>query len=57
MYRKIFIPTEENNTIVFTVPPEWYGKEVEVLIFPVPTEETGDEFTTLAQVCDLFQQK
>ena len=35
MYRKIFIPTEHNNTVPFTIPPEWYGKEVEFIAFPV----------------------
>ena len=35
MYRKIFIPTEHNNTVPFTIPPEWYGKKVELIAFPV----------------------
>jgi hypothetical protein len=33
MYRQVFIPTEQNNVI--TMPREWYGKEVEVIVFPV----------------------
>ena len=40
MYRKIFTPTELNNTIPFTVPSEWYGKKVEFIAFPVPAAET-----------------
>jgi len=39
MYRKIFIPTEHNNAVPFIIPPEWYGKKVEFIAFPVPSEE------------------
>jgi hypothetical protein len=35
MYRTIFTPTAFNNTIPFTVPSEWFGKEVEVIVFPI----------------------
>jgi hypothetical protein len=40
MYRKIFIPTKHNNIIPLTIPPEWYGKKIELIAFPVPPEET-----------------
>ena len=39
MYRKIFIPTEHNSIIPLTIPPEWYGRKVELIAFPVPPEE------------------
>jgi hypothetical protein len=39
MYRQIFTPTENNSSIPpITIPREWYGKEVEMIVFPVTTE-------------------
>ena len=35
MYRQILTPTESNNVIPITIPREWYGKEVEIIAFPV----------------------
>ena len=35
MYRKIFTPSEQNSNIPVTVPREWYGQPVEVIIFPL----------------------
>jgi hypothetical protein len=35
MYRKIFTPDEQNNRIPFTIPQEWYGQTVEIIIFPL----------------------
>jgi len=32
MLRKVLIPSIENSTI--TIPSEYYGKEVEILLFP-----------------------
>jgi hypothetical protein len=40
MYRQIFIPTEHNAVIPFAIPKEWYGKKVEIIVFPVPAVET-----------------
>ena len=40
---KIFIPTEHNNTVPFTIPREWYGKEIKFTIYPVSTKETKGE--------------
>jgi len=34
MYKQIFIPTEQNSSKI-TIPREWYGKEVEINLFPV----------------------
>ena len=42
MYRQIFIPTEHNAVIPFAIPKEWYGRKVEILVFPVPIGETKD---------------
>ncbi|MES2703018.1 MAG: hypothetical protein V4649_10280 [Bacteroidota bacterium] len=33
MYRQIFIPTEKNHNI--ELPPEFYGKQVEVIAFEI----------------------
>ena len=38
MLRQIMVPSKENSTI--TLPPEWYGKEVEIIIFPLETRQT-----------------
>ena len=38
MLRQIIVPSKENSTI--TLPPEWYGKEVEIIIFPLETRQT-----------------
>ena len=35
MYRTIFTPTAINSTVPFTVPSEWYGKEIEFIAFPI----------------------
>jgi hypothetical protein len=40
MFRQVFIPTEDNNTIpFFNIPREWYGQEIEFLLFPVKYEQ------------------
>jgi hypothetical protein len=33
MYRQVFTPNERDNAVV--IPREWYGKEVEVIAFPM----------------------
>ena len=52
MYRQIFIPSEQNNYIPFTIPNEWYGQLVEVIVFPIYTPnvsqgKTDDDFFKL----------
>jgi hypothetical protein len=32
MYRKIFIPSEQNNNVPVVIPNTWYGKQVEVIV-------------------------
>jgi hypothetical protein len=39
MYRQVFTPTELNNIIPVTIPQEWYGKDVEVIAFPLDIPE------------------
>jgi len=35
MYRQIFTPSEQNSNIPIVIPNEWYGQQVEVIVFPV----------------------
>jgi len=35
MYRTIFIPTETDNMIPLNIPREWYGRNVELIAFPL----------------------
>ncbi|MDR0738347.1 MAG: hypothetical protein LBF39_04655 [Prevotellaceae bacterium] len=48
MYRQVFIPNEQNSHVPFTIPREWYGQLVEVIVFPVSslnnkTQQTNDD--------------
>ena len=40
MYRTIFTPTETDNMIPFSVPREWYGRNVEMIVFPLDMSQT-----------------
>ena len=35
MYRTVFTPTEMDNKIPFNIPREWYGRNIEVIVFPL----------------------
>jgi len=40
MFRQVFTPTEDNNRIpLVNIPHEWYGQEIEILVFPIRYEE------------------
>jgi hypothetical protein len=45
MYRQVFIPSEQNSNIVFTIPHEWYGQWVELIAFPVATPTATEQKT------------
>jgi len=54
MYRQIFISTENNSSRPsVNIPREWYGEEVEMILFPVRTNTkskkliSDDEFMKL----------
>jgi hypothetical protein len=52
MYRQVFTPNEQNSTIPFTVPREWYGQLIEVIAFPISTfvhqqKSDDDDFYSL----------
>ena len=38
MYRTIFTPSETDNMIPFSIPREWYGRDIEVIVFPLETQ-------------------
>jgi len=40
MYRTIFIPTETDHIIPLNIPREWYGRDVEVIVFPLEMSQT-----------------
>jgi len=40
MYRTVFIPTETENKIPVSIPREWYGRNIEVLVFPIDISQT-----------------
>ena len=41
MLRQILVPSKENATI--TLPVEWYGREVEVIIFPLEKQQAKEK--------------
>ena len=41
MYRTIFTPTETNNGIPFSIPSEWYGRDIELILFPLDMPQTS----------------
>ena len=46
MYRTVFKPTEKENMIPFNIPREWYGRNIEVIVFPIDTPQTPVQETT-----------
>jgi hypothetical protein len=50
MYRRIFTPSKLNSNIPFAIPSEWYGKLVEVIVFPVgDTDEQTQQTLTMQE--------
>ena len=41
MYRTIFTPTETDNRIPFSIPREWFGRDIEVIVFPLDMQITS----------------
>ena len=39
MYRTVFIPTETDNMIPFNIPRAWYGRNIEVIVFPIDMDQ------------------
>lgn len=61
MFRQVFTPTEKNSAIPsVTIPREWYGQEVEILIFPVKHEEKNNvesKENKLLKLCGAWRSK
>ncbi|MDR1780559.1 MAG: hypothetical protein LBR50_07515 [Tannerella sp.] len=44
MYRQVFTPTETNSAPPsLTVPREWFGRQVEIIMFPIELTVNGKE--------------
>jgi hypothetical protein len=44
MYRQVFTPTEADSELPpFTVPREWFGRQVEFIVFPVDFSVNGTQ--------------
>ena len=39
MYRTVFTPTETDNMIPFNIPRNWYGRKIEVIVFPLDMDQ------------------
>ena len=40
MFRTVFTPTEMDNMIPFRIPREWYGRNIELIVFPIDMPQT-----------------
>ena len=40
MYRTVFTPTETESLIPFSIPREWYGRDIEFIVFPLDSSQT-----------------
>jgi hypothetical protein len=52
MLRQVMIPSEKNSTI--SIPVEFYGKEVEVLVFPFCNKKANQNNDNINDIFDKF---
>jgi hypothetical protein len=52
MYRTVFTPTEADNIIPFNIPREWYGRDIELILFPLDTPQTLLQKTVRKNECE-----
>ena len=52
MLRQVMIPSKENSTI--SIPSEFYGKEVEILLFPFNNIKTGQNNDNVNEIFDKY---
>jgi len=61
MFRQVFIPTESNSVLPpVNIPREWYGQEVEVIVFPIKYEKTTtieSKEDRLLKLCGAWQSE
>jgi hypothetical protein len=52
MLRQVMIPSKENSTIA--IPAEFYGKEVEVLVFPFNNKNVNQNSDSINDIFDKY---
>jgi len=52
MLRQVMIPSKENSTI--SIPAEFYGTEVEILVFPFYNKKTNQNSDSLNDIFDKY---
>ena len=61
MLRQVFTPIEGKNAIPeINIPREWYGQEVEIIIFPVSHKENNNlesKESKLLKLCGSWKSK
>jgi hypothetical protein len=61
MFRQVFIPTVDNNVLPpINIPREWYGQEVEMIVFPIKYERktnTENKEAQLLKLCGAWKSE
>jgi len=61
MFRQVFTPTADNNVLPpVDIPREWYGQEVEVIVFPIKYEKKTtieNKEARLLKLCGAWQSE
>ena len=61
MFRQVFIPTADNSVLPSVdIPREWYGQEVEIIVFPIKCERkthTESKEDRLLKLCGAWKSE
>jgi len=52
MLRQVMIPSKENSTV--SIPVEFYGKEVEILVFPFYNKKSNQDNDSINDIFDKY---
>jgi len=52
MLRQVMIPSKENSTV--SIPVEFYGKEVEILVFPFYNKKANQDNDSINDIFDKY---
>jgi len=52
MLRQVMIPSKENSTV--SIPVEFYGKEVEILVFPFYNKKANQNNDSINDIFDKY---
>jgi len=52
MLRQVMIPSKENSTV--SIPAEFYGTEVEILVFPFYNKKTNPNSDSINDIFDKY---